>query len=88
MLDEGTLSITDVAELQLTDLMQKLKPEEATSSSSSESEQEEEEDEQERGSGWKTLSKPIAPVKVSNHLQDPGSMLLLLHVTVTLASSI
>lgn len=62
VLGEGSLSMADVDELQLTELVQKLKGTAAKQPDSS-SEEEEEEPEQE-GSGWKVLSKPSAPVRV------------------------
>lgn len=74
VLDDGQLSMADIAELQLTDLMKKLQGGQDGSGGGSitlgagegESDGEEvgqEEEEQQQG-GWKVLSKPTAPVKV------------------------
>jgi hypothetical protein len=69
VLEEGQLSMADIAELQLTDLIQKVTAAQNNSGaeqskSESESEEEEEEEEQRQAGGWKVLSKPTSPVKV------------------------
>jgi hypothetical protein len=66
VLEEGQLSMADIAELQLSDLIQKVtaaKEGSGGGAKESESEGEEEEKEQQAG-GWKVLSKPTSPVKV------------------------
>ncbi|WIA19892.1 hypothetical protein OEZ85_005792 [Tetradesmus obliquus] len=71
VLEEGQLSMADIAELQLTDLLQKVaaaKDSEASAGAGdaaqeSESEEEQEEEEEQQAGGWKVLSKPTSPVK-------------------------
>jgi hypothetical protein len=92
VLEEGQLSMADIAELQLSDLIQKVtaaKEGSGGGARDSDSEGEEEEDE-EQAAGWKVLSKPTSPVKVRSvtgfccgygTAQCSGSTYSLLHHT-------
>jgi hypothetical protein len=72
VLKEGQLSMADIAELQLSDLIQKVTAAKEGGSGAvspggakeSESGSEEEEEEEQQAAGWKVLSKPTSPVKV------------------------
>jgi hypothetical protein len=77
VLEEGQLSMADIAELQLTDLIQKVTAakDDAGSAKQSESEselEEEEEEEQQQAGSWKVISKPTSPVKVSTDSESWG----------------